>query len=115
MIKVYTPYDEMELAMIRSILDGESIPYFVHNDRFGSMKVGPHIPLLNAKTIMVQEGYEDRARELIDDFLKTTQRDGQQTETRYSLWDRMRLLFEFLLFGWIMPGRRWRKRNRSDG
>ncbi len=50
MIKIYSPTDELELAMIRGVFDTEGIPYFVHNDNFGSMRVGPQIDLLNKKT-----------------------------------------------------------------
>lgn len=53
MIKIHVPADELELAMIRGVLDTEGINYFIHNDYFGSMRVGPQIDLLNKKTIMV--------------------------------------------------------------
>lgn len=43
MIKIYSPTDELELAMIRGVFDTEGIHYFVHNDNFGSMRVGPQI------------------------------------------------------------------------
>ena len=55
MKKLYSPNNDSELALIKSILDGEGIQYFVHNDHFGTLKVGPRIELLNAKTIMVAE------------------------------------------------------------
>jgi len=34
MIKLYFPRDAIELALIESILGGENIPYFIHNDHF---------------------------------------------------------------------------------
>jgi hypothetical protein len=54
MINLYSPNNEMELAMIKSILDAEDINYFVRNDNFGSMEVGPQIPLLNKKMILLR-------------------------------------------------------------
>ena len=48
MIKIYSPADELELAMIRGVLDSEGIDYYIHNDNFGSMRVGPQIDLLNS-------------------------------------------------------------------
>lgn len=45
MKKLYSPNNDSELALIKSILDGEGIPYFVHNDHFGTLKVGPKIEL----------------------------------------------------------------------
>ena len=41
MKKIYSPQNEVELAVIKSLLNGENIPYYVHNERFGSMEVGP--------------------------------------------------------------------------
>jgi hypothetical protein len=40
MIKLYSPKNDSELAIIRSILDREGIKYFVHNDPFGTLKGG---------------------------------------------------------------------------
>ena len=58
--------------MIRSILDAESINYFVKNDIFGSMEIGPQIPLFNKKIILVQDDQHERASDLINDYLKGT-------------------------------------------
>ena len=33
MVKLYSPRDLAELALIESILEGENIPYFIHNDQ----------------------------------------------------------------------------------
>ena len=49
MIKIYSPTVELELAMLRGVFDTEGIHYFVHNDHFDSMRVGPQIDLLNKK------------------------------------------------------------------
>jgi len=114
MVKLYSPKDEIELALIRSILDGESIPYFVHNDSFGSMEIGPRIELFNAKTIMVDEAYRDRARDLIADFLQKTQVEHAEGGSSYSGLNWFRTILEFALFGWIVPGRRRRKEKLDE-
>ena len=111
MIKVYVPRNEVELAFIRTLLEGEEIPYFVHNDHFGSLWVGPVIELYNAKTIMVDEKHSDRAKELISDYLQNIQGKSVHSESKYSLRDRIRMLIEVVLFAWIMPGRKWRRKN----
>ena len=54
MIKLYSPRDLAELTLIESILEGENIPYFIHNDHFGSLEVGPQIDMLNMNTLMVE-------------------------------------------------------------
>jgi hypothetical protein len=111
MIKLYSPQNEVELSFIKSILDGEGIPYFVHNDHYGSLKTGPRIDLLNAKTIMVGEEYFDHAKDLIEDFLQKIKPDSKTTGSKYSLFDKMRMIIESLLFGWTMPGKKRSRKN----
>ncbi len=50
MIKLYSPLSEVDLALIRGILEGDNISFYVHNDHFGSLRIGPAIKLYNAKT-----------------------------------------------------------------
>ena len=77
MIKLYSPKNEGELAMIKSIFERANIPYFVHNDHFGSWAIGPQIELYNKKTMMVDETYVDQAKELISDYLQITKTDNK--------------------------------------
>ena len=118
MIKIYSPRNEVELAILKSILESEEVPFFVHNDNYGSLIIGPKIGLLNAKTIFVPENEGEKARELISEYLKNTAEEtGQEGGERstYSIGDKIRIVIESLIFGWFMPGKRWRKRpkNRS--
>ena len=115
MIKLYSPRDLAELTLIESILEGENIPYFIHNDHFGSLEIGLQIDMLNMKTIMVEEAYEERARELLQDFLASTKEDTT-TIPSYSIFDKIRMAFEALFFGWFIPGRHWKKtKGEKDG
>jgi hypothetical protein len=41
MKKVFSPENDAESAPIKSLLDGEGIEYFVHNDHFGALKIRP--------------------------------------------------------------------------
>jgi hypothetical protein len=109
MKKLYSPQNETELAIIRSILDGEKIHYFVHNDHFGTMRTGPKIDLFNAKYIMVSEVHFRRASELISDYLNNVQSAISKSE--YSLKDKIRMIIETLLFSWFIPGKKWRKKS----
>jgi hypothetical protein len=106
MIELYSPSNDAELAILKSILDAEEIDYFVRNERFGSMFVGPLIDLYNKKTIFVQDDQHDRAKELLDDFLVDTEEDAGGPDKGHSMFDKIRMAFEVLLFGWIMPGRK---------
>ena len=113
MKKLYSPNNVSELALIKSILDGEGIQYFVHNDHFGTLKVGPRIELLNAKTIMVAEIHFEKAKEIIDDLLKNIQEPAENTKSKYSTRDKIRMVIEAILFTWFLPGNRWNKRKGS--
>ena len=105
MIELYSPRNEAELAIIKSLLNGEGIDFFVRNDHFGSLKVGPRIELFNTKMIFVHAEQYDCARELISDFLETIQREKINFQGKYSTIDKVRMLIETILFAWIMPGR----------
>ncbi len=112
MLELYSPNNEVELAMLKSVLDAEGINYFVRNEKFGSLEIGPKIELLNKKMIMVQDDQYEKAKELLRDYLESTENKGEPEEKKYSLFDYIRMVTEFLLFGWIMPGRR--KNKKSD-
>jgi hypothetical protein len=112
MKKLYSPENDAELAIIRNILDGEGIQYFVHKDHFGTLQVGPLINLFNLKTIMVPEDQYEKAKEIVDDFLANTKNISTPPSRRYSLIDKIRMVFETLIFSWFIPGNKW-KRGRT--
>jgi hypothetical protein len=105
-INLYSPNNEMELAMIKSILDSEEINYFVNNENFGSLEVGPQIALFNRRMITVRDDQYERASELIKDYVRNTAQNEDEPERGYSLFDKVRMAIEVLLFGWLMPGRK---------
>jgi len=107
MRKIFTPENEVDLAFVRGLLDEAGIRYFVHNDHFGSLRIGPVIPLFNEKTVMVAAEDEVRARAVIDAFFAETAAAADEARRDYSWKDLVRMAFEFLIFGWIMPGKRW--------
>jgi len=111
MKKLYSPENDAELALIKSIFDGENIQYFVHNDHFGSLKVGPKIDLFNAKTIMVADHQYDLACDIIQDIVSNNEPPGEDNKTSFSLIDKVRMIVEAILFTWFMPGKRWRKKS----
>ena len=65
-VHLYSPQNESELTLLKSILDSEGITYFVRNDNFGSLEVGPRIGLFNAKMIEVQDDQLEEAKEMIE-------------------------------------------------
>jgi hypothetical protein len=114
MKKLYSPENDSELAIIRSILDGEGIHYFVHNDHFGTLQVGPPVDLFNLKTIMVSEDQYERAKEIVEDFLTNTKDTSILRTQSYSLIDKIRMVFETLIFSWFIPGNKWKRRKMED-
>lgn len=92
--------------MIRGIFDTEGVSYFVHNDNFGSMRVGPQIDLLNKKTIMVASEDMGRAKEIISNLLG---RRLPEEEEQYSMGQKLRMILETMIFWWFIPGRKRRK------
>ena len=105
-VHLYSPQNEVELALLKSILDAEEINYFVRNDNFGSLEVGPRIGLFNAKMIEVQDDQYEGAKELLSDYFDKTKGKTQEPDKKHSLSDKIRMVIEVLLFGWIMPGRK---------
>ena len=103
MVSVHSPGDEVELRLICSILESEGIPHFVHNDNFGTLRIGPRIDLFNAKSILVPRTDADRARELIADYTRATR--AERTTSRF---DKLRMILEMTFFGWFIPGRKRR-------
>ena len=111
MIKLFTPENDVQLAMLKGIFESEGIHFFVHNDNFGSMRPGIRIALFNKKTIMVHEKDFARAQEILRSFLGNIEEAESELETEasnYSFFDKCRMVVEAILFGWIMPGKRFR-------
>jgi hypothetical protein len=67
MVKLIEPYDEGELALIKSLLEGNDIPYFVQNEHFGSLYPGLALPF-NARVVMVEESDMARAGTLLGEL-----------------------------------------------
>lgn len=106
LVELYSPETEIEVLLLKSILADAGIDYFVQNDTFGSLTVGPRIALYNKKTVFVAADQADEARSLIRDLHDKTEVAEAPV---YSVGDKLRMVAELLLFGWFMPGRRRRE------
>ena len=96
-VPLCAPQSSAELVVITSVLRAEGIFHFVHNERFGALKVGPVIPLYNERTVCVQPEDVERAVEALIPSAEP------QPTSQLSAGDRLRALLEVLLFGWVMP------------
>ncbi len=110
MIELYSPKDPSELSIIKSVLNAEGINYYVRNDNFGSLWVGPIIDLYNKKMIVVQDDQHELAEELLKDFLDKTNDPEETPAAKYSAFDKIRMALEALLFSWMIPGKRKNKK-----
>jgi hypothetical protein len=63
------PRDEGELALVKSLLDGNDIRYVVRNEHFGSLYPGFPLPF-NARTVMVEQGDFPRAKTLVGELIR---------------------------------------------
>jgi hypothetical protein len=109
-IELHSPDSEGELLFLKSLLDEAGIPYYVHNERFGSLMAGPQIAHYNRKAIWVHEGDRHEAAALIRDFLERSgMREPPADRRNYTWREKLRMVGEFLIFGWFLPGRRPRR------
>ncbi|MER3423172.1 MAG: hypothetical protein C4293_08030 [Nitrospiraceae bacterium] len=70
MVKLIEPKDLGELAVMKSLLEGSGIPYFVQNEHFGSLYGGATC------VVMVPESDLERAEILMGRLLQNGPGDG---------------------------------------
>ena len=88
---------------MRSLLEAHDIPVFVHGRHLGSLLPGLQIGNYNTQSIMIPEEFVYLARELLSDF---TRQDAEAAADPLPWTDRVRVVLEGVLFGWLVPGRR---------
>ena len=103
LVRVLSPQSEPELAVVRSLLEAHDIPVFVHGRHLGSLMPGFQIGNYNSQSIMVPEECVSDALELLADF-RREESDATPSPLRWR--DRLRVVLEAILFGWVVPGRR---------
>jgi hypothetical protein len=72
LVKLIEPQDEGKLALIRSLLDANGIPFFVHNEHFGSLYPGLSLPF-NRRVVMVDDTDLNRAAVLVSGLTERNQ------------------------------------------
>ena len=103
LVRVLSPQSEPELAVVRSLLEAHDIPVFVHGRHLGSLLPGLQIGHYNTQSVMVPEERVPEALELLSDFRRE---DPAAAPDPLSWKDRLRVVLEGVLFGWLVPGRR---------
>ncbi len=110
LVRVLSPQSEPELAVVRSLLEAHDIPVFVHGRHLGSLLPGLQIGNYNTQSVMVPEEHVSAALELLAEFRKN---DQGAIDEPLPWRDRLRVILEGVLFGWLVPGRRNSKKTSS--
>ncbi len=64
MVKLIESHDEGDLCLIKSLLEGNNIEFFVQNDHFGSLYPGASMSF-NARVVMISDHELGRAQTLL--------------------------------------------------
>jgi hypothetical protein len=67
-VKVYSSPKSGEIAIIKSLLDGNKIPYYIKGENFATLN--GLADGLTTMDIMVSEEYSEDVKELLKDFIK---------------------------------------------
>lgn len=105
LVTIAHPVDETELVLLRMHLEAEDIPFFIHNEYFGGLHPGPQIPLYNQRSIQVLPEDEAVARELVWNL----RAEYVPTGENFSFLSKLRMILEFALFRWFIPGETGKK------
>lgn len=108
LVRVLSPQSESEIAVVTSLLEAHDIPVFIHGRHLGSLLPGLQIGNYNTQSIMVPEERAADALELLTEFRRN---DSSATAPPPRWRDRLRVVLEGILLGWLVPGRREDKKS----
>jgi hypothetical protein len=103
-IPVAFPRTESELAVMESLLEANGIRHYVHNRWFGGLYPGLQIDLYNVRSVMVADDQAADACELLSMFAQPA--DEPEADRNLAFGDRLRIVFETLIFAWSFPQKR---------
>lgn len=100
MITICHPIDDLEVLILKMALDAEAIPHLVVGEYFGSLFPGMQIRAYNERSIRVPHCHADKALAVVG----RVRASYAPTAERLAVRSKLRMLFEAMLFGWVMPG-----------
>lgn len=112
LVVVARPQTEAELAVMQCALQASGVYFFVQGSGFGSLLPGPQISAYNTRRIMVPESEASAAREALAPLV---QPDPEASYHWPGLPGILRIIVEFSLFGWCVPGRCRVRRDSAPG
>ena len=101
------PQTESELAVTLCLLEAAGIPAFV-SAGLGSLYPGPQIPSYNTRRVLVPSSCRDDAEAALQ-----TLKPPLPDRTRWR--DKVRIVLEWSLFFWFIPGNRYRDDDADVG
>ena len=110
-VPLFKVSSDVELALVRSILEGYEVLHYVHNGHFSFLEPGLRIPLLNERWVCVFREELSEAQDILTayGFFPFAEQPYQP-----SAWTKYRHLLELIFFGWIIPGDRRTVQSMSD-
>ena len=99
MITICHPVDDMELLFIRMELEAAAIPHFIIGQYFGSLYPGMQMPYYNERSIQVSATQLNEAIEVV----RHVRSYYSPAYENLAMESKLRILFETLLFGWVIP------------
>jgi hypothetical protein len=109
------PESEADILTTVALLESFGIPCYVRGGGFGGLYPGVQVNAYNARTIMVPLASYDEARQLIAATPDTSEHweFSEPEEVVEPPQERglLRMVLEFLFFGWFIPGTRRRTRH----
>jgi hypothetical protein len=103
LVAIASPQSESELSVMLCTLEAHGIPTFVQGSGFGSLYPGPQIAFYNARRIMVPSEYALEAKKALIIFAEPVEQHAPHQPT---ILHTLRIILEFLVFGWYIPSNR---------
>jgi hypothetical protein len=113
LIRLISPESDPEILAIVAMLEAHEIPCFVRGGGMGGLFPGVQINAYNTRTILVPEKSAAAALDLVREF--QSQAPAQSEDMKHKPKGRLRNMFEFLLFGWFVPGSSPERPKQSGG
>ncbi len=107
LVPVWSPETDSELVVVVALLDAHGIYCFVHNAGFGSLMPGMQVNAYNTRRVFVPAEQVTDALHLLSDFAVAT--TGPRLPEPMRWCDKLRIIFEGVVFGWFVPGSRFRR------
>ena len=100
MITVCHPVDDLEQAFLVAALEAEEIPFFIAGQYFGGLYPGIQIPWYNERSIRVPPSCYAAALAIVAEVRANYVGPAEQVAVK----SKIRMIFEGVVLGWVMPG-----------